>query len=222
MKAYIITIGDEILLGNTLNTNAAYIGNQLFEVNIPVIKTSVVGDDNPTILNELKVASETADLILITGGLGPTHDDVTRKSIVDFFNSELIENKEVLEDIQKLFEKRKRKVTDVNVDQAKVPKIAEVIRNQLGTAPGLWIEVDQKIYVVMPGVPYEMEAMMEFTVIPKLKEKFGDGQKILKKKILMTTGIPESTLYERLGNIDELLEGAKLAFLPNQFGVKLR
>jgi nicotinamide-nucleotide amidase len=222
MKAYIITIGDEILLGNTLNTNAAYIGNQLFEVNIPVIKTSVVGDDNPTILNELKVASETADLILITGGLGPTHDDVTRKSIVDFFNSELIENKEVLEDIQKLFEKRKRKVTDVNVDQAKVPKIAEVIRNQLGTAPGLWIEVDQKIHVVMPGVPYEMEAMMEFTVIPKLKEKFGDGQKILKKKILMTTGIPESTLYERLGNIDELLEGAKLAFLPNQFGVKLR
>jgi nicotinamide-nucleotide amidase len=222
MKAYIITIGDEILLGNTLNTNAAYIGNQLFEVNIPVIKTSVVGDDNPAILNELKVASETADLILITGGLGPTHDDVTRKSIVDFFNSELIENKEVLEDIQKLFEKRKRKVTDVNVDQAKVPKIAEVIRNQLGTAPGLWIEVDQKIYVVMPGVPYEMEAMMEFTVIPKLKEKFGDEQKILKKKILMTTGIPESTLYERLGNIDELLEGAKLAFLPNQFGVKLR
>jgi nicotinamide-nucleotide amidase len=222
MKAYIITIGDEILLGNTLNTNAAYIGNQLFEVNIPVIKTSVVGDDNPAILNELKVASETADLILITGGLGPTHDDVTRKSIVDFFNSELIENKEVLKDIQKLFEKRKRKVTDVNVDQAKVPKIAEVIRNQLGTAPGLWIEVDQKIYVVMPGVPYEMEAMMEFTVIPKLKEKFGDEQKILKKKILMTTGIPESTLYERLGNIDELLEGAKLAFLPNQFGVKLR
>jgi nicotinamide-nucleotide amidase len=108
------------------------------------------------------------------------------------------------------------------VDQAKVPKIAEVIRNQLGTAPGLWIEVDQKIYVVMPGVPYEMEAMIEFTVIPKLKEKIGDKQKILKKKILMTTGIPESTLYERLGNIDELLQGAKLAFLPNQFGVKLR
>jgi len=222
MKAHIITIGDEILLGNTLNTNAAYIGNQLFEVNIPVIKTSVVGDDNLAILSEIKLESETADLILITGGLGPTHDDVTRKSIVDFFNTELIENKEVLEDIQKIFEKRKRKVTDVNVDQAKVPKIAEVIRNQLGTAPGLWIEVNQKIYVVMPGVPYEMEAMMEFTVIPKLKEKFGDGQKILKKKILMTTGIPESTLYERLGNIDELLEGAKLAFLPNQFGVKLR
>ena len=222
MKAYIITIGDEILLGNTLNTNAAYIGNQLFEVNIPVIKTSVVGDDNAAILSELKLASETADLILITGGLGPTHDDVTRKSIVDYFNTELIENKEVLEDIKSLFEKRKRQVTSVNIDQAKVPKIAEVIRNQLGTAPGLWIEKEQKVYAVMPGVPYEMEAMMEFTIIPKLKERVDGEQKFLKKKMLMTTGIPESTLFERLGNIDELLQGAKLAFLPNQFGVKLR
>jgi nicotinamide-nucleotide amidase len=222
MKAYIITIGDEILLGNTLNTNAAYNGNQLFEINIPVIKSSVVGDDNVVILNELKFASETADIILITGGLGPTHDDVTRKSIVDFFSTELIENEEVLEDIKSLFEKRKRQVTNVNLDQAKVPKIAEVIRNYLGTAPGIWIENEQKIYAVMPGVPYEMEAMMDSTVIPKLQERIGGGQKILKKKILMTTGIPESTLYERLGNIEELLQGAKLAFLPNQFGVKLR
>jgi len=222
MKAYIITIGDEILLGNTLNTNAAYIGEQLFEINIPVQKTSVVGDDNNFILDELKLASETTDLILITGGLGPTHDDVTRKSIVDFFHTELVENKEVLEDVKALFEKRKRKVTNVNIDQARVPKIAEVIRNQLGTAPGLWIKRDDKIYVVMPGVPYEMQAMMESTVIPKLKEGVGDGQKIMMKKMLLTTGIPESTLYERLGNIDELLQGAKLAFLPNQFGVKLR
>ncbi|NWG27887.1 MAG: competence/damage-inducible protein A [Ignavibacteriaceae bacterium] len=222
MKAYIITIGDEILLGNTLNTNAAYIGSQLFDINIPVVKTSVVGDDNSFILNELKYASEVADIIIVTGGLGPTHDDVTRKSIVDFFNTELIESKEVLEDIKTLFEKRKRIVTDVNIDQAKVPKVAEVIRNQLGTAPGLWIERDNKIYVVMPGVPYEMQAMMDSTVIPKLKERTGDGQKIILKKMILTTGIPESTLYEKLGNIDELLQGAKLAFLPNQFGVKLR
>ena len=222
MKAYIITIGDEILLGNTLNTNAAYIGTQLFDINIPVIKTSVVGDDNSAILNELNSASEVAELIIVTGGLGPTHDDVTRKSIVDFFNTELVENKEVLEDISSLFEKRKRKITNVNIDQAKVPKIAEVIRNQLGTAPGLWIEQNNKVYVVMPGVPYEMEAMMESTVIPKLKDKIGEGQKILLRKTILTTGIPESTLYERLGNIDDLLQGAKLAFLPNVFGVKLR
>lgn len=222
MKAYIITIGDEILLGNTLNTNAAYIGEQLIEINVPVIKTSVVGDDNSSILNELRLASETCELILLTGGLGPTHDDVTRKSIVDFFKTELVESKDVLEDIKILFEKSKRKVTSVNVDQAKVPKIAEVIRNQLGTAPGLWIENDKNIYAVMPGVPYEMEAMMESTVIPKLKERIEAEQKIIRKKMLLTTGIPESTLYERLGNLDELLQGAKLAFLPNQFGVKLR
>ena len=222
MKAYIITIGDEILLGNTLNTNAAHIGNSLFEINVPVIKTSVVGDDNSAILDELTLATNTADLILVTGGLGPTHDDITRKSIVDFFNSELVENKEVLEDIKKLFEKKKREVTEVNADQAKIPKIAEAIRNQFGTAPGMWIEKDSKIYAVMPGVPYEMESMMELTIIPRLQEKIGSDQKILKKKFLLTTGIPESTLYERLGNLEELLQGAKLAFLPNQFGVKLR
>jgi len=222
MKAYIITIGDEILLGNTLNTNAAHIGNLLFEINVPVIKTSVVGDDNSAILDELTLATKAADLILVTGGLGPTHDDITRKSIVDFFNSELVENKEVLEDIKKLFEKKKREVTEVNADQAKIPKIAEVIRNQFGTAPGMWIEKDSKIYAVMPGVPYEMESMMELTVIPRLQEKIGSDQNILKKKFLLTTGIPESTLYERLGNLEELLQGAKLAFLPNQFGVKLR
>ena len=222
MKAYIITIGDEILLGNTLNTNAAYLGEQLSEINIPVLKTSVVGDDNQSILNELKLANESCDLILLTGGLGPTHDDVTRKSIVDFFNTELVENQEVLQDINIMFEKRKRTVTDVNIDQAKVPKIAEVIRNNLGTAPGLWIEKDKKIYVIMPGVPYEMQGMMESTVIPKLSELKESEQKIIKKKMILTTGIPESMLYERLGNLEELLQGGRLAFLPNQFGVKLR
>ena len=222
MKAYIITIGDEILLGNTLNTNAAFIGTQLFDINVPVVKTSVVGDDNNSILNELSSSSEQADLILITGGLGPTHDDVTRKSIVDFFKTELIENQEVLEDIKALFEKRKRKVTPVNIDQAKVPKIAEVIRNSYGTAPGMWIEQNGKIYVVMPGVPYEMEGMMQSYVIPKLKEKIGEDQNIILRKMILTTGIPESTLYERLGNLDDLLQGGKLAFLPNQYGVKLR
>jgi nicotinamide-nucleotide amidase len=222
MKAFIITIGDEILLGNTLNTNAASIGTQLFDINIPVIKTSVVGDDNNSILSEIKSASELADLIIITGGLGPTHDDVTRKSIVDFFNTELVENQEVLEDIRSLFKKRKRKITDVNIDQAKVPQIAAVIRNHYGTAPGMWIEQEGKIYVIMPGVPYEMENMMQVDVIPKLKEKIGNEQKIILRKMLLTTGIPESTLYERLGDLDELLKEGKLAFLPNQYGVKLR
>jgi len=222
MKAFILTIGDEILLGETLNTNAAFIGEQLLTINIPVIKTSVVRDDESSIRSELRLAMDSSDLILVTGGLGPTHDDVTRKCVVDFFKTELIENKEVLEDIKMIFEKRKRKLTEINIDQAKVPKIADVIYNKLGTAPGMWIESEEKIFIVMPGVPYEMKAMMESTIIPKLKELSEKSQTIIKRKILLTTGIAESTLFEKLGDIDELLDGAKLAFLPSQFGVKLR
>lgn len=222
MKAYIITIGDEILLGHTLNTNAADIGDYLSRINIPVIKTTVVGDDENAILEEFNIAWKFADLILVTGGLGPTHDDVTRKCVVNFFNTNLIENAQVLEDIKLLFGKRKRQITPVNIDQANVPGIAEVIRNQYGTAPGFWISKDNKLFIVMPGVPYEMKAMMESTVLPKLEELRGERINFVERKILLTTGIPESTLYERLGNLDELLGSAKLAFLPNQFGVKLR
>lgn len=222
MQAYIITIGDEILLGHTLNTNAAYIGECLSELNIIVQKISVVGDDETAIINEFKLAKENCDLVFVTGGLGPTHDDVTRKCIVNFFKTELIENEQVLEDIKILFEKRSRKLTDINRNQAKVPKVAEVIRNEYGTAPGLWIEQENKVFIVMPGVPYEMKGMMESSVKKKLEEFKGDEKVFVERKILLTTGIPESLLYERLGNLDEILGRAKLAFLPNQFGVKLR
>ena len=222
MQAYIITIGDEILLGHTLNTNAAYIGECLSDLNITVQKISVVGDDETAIINEFKLAKENCDLVFVTGGLGPTHDDVTRKCIVNFFKTELIENEQVLEDIKIIFEKRNRKLTDINRNQAKVPKVAEVIRNEYGTAPGLWIEQENKVFIIMPGVPYEMKGMMESSVKNKLEEFKGDDKVFVERKILLTTGIPESLLYERLGNLDEILGGAKLAFLPNQFGVKLR
>jgi nicotinamide-nucleotide amidase len=222
MKAYIITIGDEILLGHTLNTNAADIGDYLSQVNIPVVKTSVVGDDEKAILKEFTIAWNAEDLILVTGGLGPTHDDITKKCVVDFFKTNLVENEQVLADIISLFEKRKRQLTSVNIDQAKVPAVAEVIRNQFGTAPGFWISKDDKIFIVMPGVPYEMKGMMESSIIPGLKELQGEKKNYTERKILLTTGIPESTLYEKLGNLNELLGEAKLAFLPSQFGVKLR
>jgi nicotinamide-nucleotide amidase len=222
MQAYIITIGDEILLGHTLNTNAAYIGECLNELNITVQKISVVGDDETSIINEFKLAQGNCDLVFVTGGLGPTHDDITRKCVVNFFNTELVENEQVLEDIKSLFEKRGRQLTDINRNQAKVPKIAEVIRNEYGTAPGLWIEQDNKVFIVMPGVPYEMKGMMESSVMKRLEEIKGEEKVFVERKILLTTGIPESMLYERLGNLDEVLGGAKLAFLPNQFGVKLR
>ena len=222
MNAHIITIGDEILIGQTLNTNAAFIGDRLTEIQVNVSKTSVVGDDHDDIMNEFKNCWAKNDLVIVTGGLGPTHDDITRNCVVKFFKTELIQNDEVLQDIKNLFQKRGREVRKVNETQALVPKIAKVIRNELGTAPGLWVEKDNKIFVAMPGVPYEMHLMMQSYVVPHLIERLKDLPTVQKRVTLETTGIPESFLFERLGDISELLDGAKLAFLPSSIGVRLR
>jgi nicotinamide-nucleotide amidase len=222
MNAHIITIGDEILIGQTLNTNAAYIGQELSKIMIDIKSTSVVGDNEDEIKTELRRVYNFSDLIIITGGLGPTHDDCTRKCIVEFFNTKLIQNKEVLDDIKIIFTRRGREVTKINEDQALVPEIANVIRNFHGTAPGYWIAEKNKICIVLPGVPYEMNAMMINYVVPKLTALMKDVGFVIKRSVLQTTGIAESVLFEKLGNIDELLKESQLAFLPSQFGVKLR
>ncbi|RJP59771.1 MAG: competence/damage-inducible protein A [Ignavibacteriales bacterium] len=222
MKACLITIGDEILIGQTVNTNVSFIGEQLTNLQIDVLKSVVIGDDEETIMHEFNEAYKNSDLIIVTGGLGPTHDDITKSCVAKFFKSDLIKNEDVLNDIKQLFKKRGREVTESNEQQALVPKIAEVIRNSRGTAPGMWIEKSKKIFVVMPGVPYEMKEMMISSVVPKLDVILGERKEFTIIKNLMTTGIAESHLYEKLGNINELLNGSKLAFLPNQFGVKLR
>jgi nicotinamide-nucleotide amidase len=222
MNAHIITIGDEILIGQTINTNAAFIGERLSENQVNVRKTSVVADDEDEILKEFRICLDENDLVIVTGGLGPTHDDITRTCVVKFFHTELVRNEEVYEDVKNFFLKRGRKLTKINADQALVPKNAKVIRNEVGTAPGMWIEKENKIFVVLPGVPFEMSSMINNYVIPNLKELKTQTGSFIKRSTLLTTGIPESLLFERLGNLDELLNGAKLAFLPSQFGVKLR
>jgi nicotinamide-nucleotide amidase len=222
MNAQIISIGDELLIGQTINNNAAYIGQQLDEIQINVNKIIVVGDKPDAILREFELSYVSSDLVITTGGLGPTHDDYTRECVVKFFNTELVMNFDVLDDIKKMFAKRGRELTKINENQALVPKIATTIRNENGTAPGYWIEQSDKIFIVLPGVPYEMKAMMESFVIPRLQQTMPMRDRVRKRKILQTTGIPESLLFERLGSLDELLEGAQLAFLPSQFGVKLR
>jgi len=222
MKAYLITIGDEILIGQITNSNAAFIGEKLTDVQIDVVKSAVIGDNENQILSEFNYAMENFDLVIVTGGLGPTHDDLTRRCIVKFFNTELVFNEEVFSDIENLLKQRGLEITEVNKDQAFVPKVAEVIRNKKGTAPGIWIEKENKIFVAMPGVPFEMKEMMENFVIPRLRQKKEKSGKSVIISTLLTTGIAESRLYEKLGDLNELLEGAKLAFLPNQFGVKLR
>jgi len=222
MKAYIISIGDELLIGQTTNTNAVFIGEKLAEININVIKIVAVADDENSIIDEFKLCLEKSDLVIVTGGLGPTHDDITRNCVVKFFDTELVENEEVLENIRTLFSKRNRELTDINRAQALVPKISEPIKNVHGTAPGMWIEKNNKLFIVMPGVPYEMKAMINNYILPKISGMLKESGIVIKRSILQTTGIPESTLSERLGDLDEILDGAKLAFLPSIVGVKLR
>lgn len=221
MKAYLISIGDELLIGQTINTNAAFIGSVLSDINIEVIKSSVVGDNLENILNEFQEAFQKADVVITTGGLGPTHDDITRNAVIKFFNTELVMNEKVLEDVTEFFKMRGRELTDLNKQQALIPRNSIPIKNTKGTAPGFWIEDRNKYFIVLPGVPIEMKEMMNNYVIPELKRKI-KSDLITQRLILQTTGIPESVLYERLGNIDELLDGGKLAFLPNQYGVKIR
>jgi len=224
MKAQIIAIGDELLIGQTLNSNASYIGKALTDLQIDVVKQTVIGDDANSILSELTYAWDTYDLIIVTGGLGPTHDDITCETVANFFNSELEKNDDVLNDIKERFARLNRTMAPINESQAFVPKTAEVIRNYYGTAPGLWIEPDgmNKIMVVMPGVPYEMKQMMTNFVLPKLAEGITLHDETVKRLTLLTTGIAESTLFSKFGDVEEFLQGAKLAFLPSQFGVKLR
>jgi nicotinamide-nucleotide amidase len=222
MKAEIITIGDEIISGQTLNTNAAFIGEMLTVNHIDVIRSVVVGDKEKPIMDAFRDALANNDLVIVTGGLGPTHDDLTLDCIVKYFNTELVKSEEVLKDIKNIFEKRNRVITPSNELQAQVPKIADIIRNYKGTAPGTWIEKDDKIFISMPGVPFEMMEMMRGYIIPRLTEEklSNDSNRITKS--LLTTGIPESYIFERLGDINELLNGSAMAFLPSQYGVRLR
>ncbi|MFH1194067.1 MAG: competence/damage-inducible protein A [bacterium] len=222
MKAFILSIGDELLIGQTVNTNVAKIGEALTSLRIRVKETHVVGDEVSPIMKAFEEGFANYDIVIVTGGLGPTHDDITLKCVAKYFNSELVIDENILEDIKQFFKKRGRPLTKLNEEQALVPKIAKSIRNTRGTAPGIWIEKENKIFIVMPGVPFEMSEMMDSFIVPKLKGKMLSIEGFIITLNLLTTGIPESMLYERLGNLDELLQGAKLAFLPNQYGVKMR
>ncbi len=220
MNAYVITIGDEILIGQVLNTNAAYIGEKLSSIGIPMEYMTVVGDDEAKILAEFKRATGLADVVLVTGGLGPTHDDVTRSAVCKYYNTDLIPDANVRANVERLMKHRNLPWTQAAEDQALVPRKATPILNQHGTAPGMWFEENEKYFCVMPGVPYEMKAMIENFVLPRLS-KLTHGV-ILRHRVLKTTGIPESFLAHKLGDVNGLTQGARLAFLPSPKGVRLR
>lgn len=221
MLAEIITIGDEILIGQTVDTNSAWLGENLNQYGIEVIQISSINDKKESIVNALKAAETRADVILITGGLGPTKDDITKKVLADYFQAKLIPNHGALENIKDIFHRRGREVLQINVDQALVPDNCEVILNTKGTAPGMYFEENGKIYVSMPGVPYEMTAMMEDVVFGKLNLA-GDQYSIVHETITVV-GVPESHLSVAIESIEDNLPAhIKLAYLPHLNLVRLR
>jgi nicotinamide-nucleotide amidase len=221
MLAEIITIGDEILIGQIVDTNSAFIAQELNNIGIRVKQISSVSDDREHILTALKEASNRVDVILITGGLGPTKDDITKKTLADYFGVGFVESKDALDNVLQIFSKYNRPMLEVNRLQAQVPANCEVLLNKNGTAPGMWFNIAGKIYVSMPGVPHEMMYMMEDSVIPKLKSSL--KLPFIIHKTILTVGEGESYLAERIADIEDALPPyIKLAYLPKLGQVRLR
>lgn len=222
MNAEILTIGNEILIGQIINTNSVWMAQQLNMIGVSIVHMSSVADDKTAILKAFEDASKRADIVLITGGLGPTKDDITKKTFCDYFETELILDENVLKDVTEIFSKRNKEVSDLNKKQAEVPKGSLVIRNKNGTAPGMWMEKNNIIYVSMPGVPYEMKAMLMDDVIPEIKKRF--KLPFIYHKTILTQGIGESVLSELISDWEDALTQKKigLAYLPSPGMVRLR
>lgn len=222
INASIITIGDELLIGQTIDTNSAWMAQQLNKLGIWVKRRVAVGDVRDDIWNALNEESKHANIILITGGLGPTADDITKPLLCEYFGGKLIVNDEALENVKNIFTNYlKRPLLDVNLKQAEVPDVCTVIQNKRGTAPGMWFKKDDKIYISMPGVPHEMKGMMTDFVLPRLSQILTLPAVV--HRTLLTAGIGESFLAERIKNFEASLpEHVKLAYLPNLRMVRLR
>ncbi|HRW63090.1 MAG TPA: competence/damage-inducible protein A [Bacteroidales bacterium] len=221
MKAEIITIGDEILIGQTIDTNSAWIANEVNLIGIDIIRISSISDKKADIIKALDNIGSDIQLVFITGGLGPTNDDITKYTLAEYFGGKLIQNKEVLEQIEQFVFKRNAQMNERNIKQADVPDNCKVISNRIGTAPGMWFEKNDTIYISMPGVPFEMKEMMSNSIIPELKKKNQDIF-IIHKNVL-TQGMPESKLAEVLEEWEsELPKEIALAYLPSPGIIKLR
>jgi len=218
----IISIGDELLIGQTINTNASWMGGQLADNGIKVSHVVTISDTREAITTALQEGQKRSQVVLITGGLGPTKDDITKQVLCTYFDTELILDEQVLSHVESFFIKRNRPMLESNKMQAMVPEACEVLFNEQGTAPGMWFEKDGTIFVSMPGVPYEMKHLMHTHVIPRLTARF--PSKKLIQRTYLTQGIGESFLAERLRDWENSLrsEGLDLAYLPSPGMVKLR
>ena len=221
MKAEIITIGDEILIGQIVDTNSQWIGAELNKIGVSVYQISSIQDDKQHILNALKEAQERADIVLITGGLGPTKDDITKHTIAAYFNDQLVLNESVVKHIKQLFETYNIPFGESNRLQGMLPTKATYLKNEVGTAPGMWFHENETIFISMPGVPNEMKHLMQTKVLPKIQQEF--NLPFIIHKTIMTYGQGESLIAERIADFeDNLPSSIKLAYLPNYGRVRLR
>ncbi|MBM3420167.1 MAG: competence/damage-inducible protein A [Bacteroidetes bacterium] len=221
MKAEIIAIGDELLTGQTVDTNSAWIATELNRAGIEVTGISAIPDRAARIIRILENAIRRSQLVLITGGLGPTSDDITKKTLCEFFGTRLVRNQSVLDNISQLLGRRGVALNAANISQADVPESCMVLMNKMGTAPGMWFEKDGAVIVSVPGVPYEMKHIVSDHVIPELQKR-GIVTEIIHRNI-MTYGLPEAQLAEKLTGFEARLPGEiKLAYLPSSGVIKLR
>lgn len=221
MRVEIITIGDEILIGQVVDTNSAWIGQQLNAIGASVQRITSISDDLSAIKAAIADAAQRVDVILITGGLGPTNDDITKVALCEFFNCGLVFHEAVARHIEALFNRFGKTVSEVNRRQAELPENCEPLHNAMGTAPGMWFDTGRTVIVSMPGVPYEMKAIMADGVLPRLVKRF-DAPAILHRTVL-TIGMGESWLAERIADWEALLpKEIRLAYLPSPGRVRLR
>lgn len=221
MKVEIITIGDELLIGQVIDTNSTWIANQLTRHGFEVVAISSVGDCSENIINAIDIAFERADILLLTGGVGPTNDDITKHTLCNYFHTALELNEDVFQNIESILSKRNLQLNKLTYNQAYVPSSSNVIQNSEGTAPILWFEKEDKILVSMPGVPYEMQTSMDKDVIPMLVKRFQVTEYVSRSCII--TGITESELASKLADFELLLpSGYSLAYLPSLGYIRLR
>jgi nicotinamide-nucleotide amidase len=221
VNAAIITIGDELLIGQTIDTNSAFIAKELNKIGIWVKRRIAIGDVKEEILGALREQSKDCQLIIITGGLGPTADDITKPALCEYFSSDYIVNEQVLQHVTNIFQKLGRPMTERNARQAEVPACCTVLHNERGTAPGMWFEQNNLIYVSLPGVPHEMKGLMQTEVLPKLAKTWKLPAVV--HQTLLTAGAGESVIADALQDFENALpQHIKLAYLPSYGMVRLR
>lgn len=222
MKAEIITIGDEILIGQIVDTNSQFIGIELNKIGVSVYQITSIQDDKQHILNALKEAQERVDIVILTGGLGPTKDDITKKTIAEYFNDDkLIAYPEVIAHIKEMFKKLDHPFNEVQRYQAQLPSKATLLKNNFGTAPGMWFYENNTVFISLPGVPYEMKGLITNEVLPRIQKQF--KLPFIIHKTIMTYGAGESMIAERIENFENNLPSyIKLAYLPSFGKVRLR